>query len=187
MPIPTYTPGYPPDGSSLGQTKSTIRNNLDGTFQTLAIDHIDNNGQPGSQPAGYHKSIHMVPQGTFTSTPNYGQLYCKTVTAYSTDQALFWTSGAGRTAQMTVPITLALGTNGTTFLPGGLLLQWGTGSGIVTFPRAFAGSVAFPTPIVTFSPTGVSTSGVVPIVKNITLSGFEVTIASGFTWMAIGA
>ena len=44
MSIPTYTQGYPPDGSSLGQTKSVIRNNLDGTFLTLAVDHVDNNG-----------------------------------------------------------------------------------------------------------------------------------------------
>ena len=62
MGIPAYVPGYPPDGSSLGQTKSTIRNNLDGTFQTIAVDHINNNGDPGSQPPGYHTIIHEVPQ-----------------------------------------------------------------------------------------------------------------------------
>lgn len=62
MGIPTFTPGYPPDGFSLGQTKAVIRNNLDGTFETLAIDHIDNNGQPGGNPAGYHTVIHSVPQ-----------------------------------------------------------------------------------------------------------------------------
>ncbi len=50
MAIPIYTLGYPPDGSSLGQTKTTIRNNLDGTFLTLGGDHVNNNGQPGSIP-----------------------------------------------------------------------------------------------------------------------------------------
>ena len=52
MSIPAFTPGYPPDGSSLGETKSVIRNNLDGTFLTLGVDHINNNGQPGSESSG---------------------------------------------------------------------------------------------------------------------------------------
>ena len=75
MPIPTYTPGYPPDGSSLGQTKSTIRNNLDGTFQTLAIDHVNNNGQPGSNPAGYHTIIHQVSQTSVSTVSGVNQVF----------------------------------------------------------------------------------------------------------------
>jgi hypothetical protein len=75
MPIPAYTPGYPPDGSSLGQTKAVIRNNLDGTFQTLAVDHIDNNGNPGSQPAGYHTVIHQVPQTSVNTASGYNQIF----------------------------------------------------------------------------------------------------------------
>lgn len=143
MPIPTYTPGYPPDGSSLGQTKTTIRNNLDGTFQTLAIDHIDNNGSPGSQPAGYHKVIHIVPQGSNPgAVAGYGQLYSKTINSFTTDQALFWETGAGLIQQLTVNLTPVASTNGYTFLPGGIILQWGVksspgSSGNVTFPIPF--------------------------------------------------
>jgi hypothetical protein len=75
MAIPTYTPGYPPDGSSLGQTKSTIRNNLDGTFETLAVDHVNNNGVPGSNPAGYHTIIHQVPQTNVDDCAGYNQIF----------------------------------------------------------------------------------------------------------------
>lgn len=128
MPIPTYTLGYPPDGSSLGQTKATIRNNLDGTFETLGIDHINNNGQPGSQPAGYHNVIHMVPQGSDpAAVTGYGQLYSKTIVSdVTTDQALFWETGGGLIQQLTVNLTPSASTNGYTYLPGGLILQWGS-------------------------------------------------------------
>lgn len=127
MPIPIYTQGYPPDGSSLGQTKSTIRDNLDGTFLTLAVDHINNNGQPGSQPAGYHNVIHSVPQGANPlPIAGYGQLYSKTINDYTTDQALFWETGAGLIQQLTVNLTPSATANGYSFLPGGIILQWGT-------------------------------------------------------------
>lgn len=125
MSIPTYTPGYPPDGSSLGQTKSTIRNNLDGTYQTLAIDHIDNNGNPGSKPAGYHKVIHMVPQGVNPApVAGYGQLFSKTINSFTTDQALFWETGNGLLQQLTTNLTPSATANGYSFLPGGIIIQW---------------------------------------------------------------
>lgn len=126
MSIPTFTTGYPPDGSSLGQTKATIRNNLDGTFLTLAVDHINNNGSPGAKPAGYHKVIHSVPQASNPApVAGYGQLFCKTVNSFTNDQALFWETGAGIVQQLTTNITPTANTNGYTFLPGGLILQWG--------------------------------------------------------------
>jgi len=125
MPIPTFTPGYPPDGSSLGQTKATIRNNLDGTFQTLAIDHIDNNGNPGSQPAGYHKVIHLVPQsGNPVAIGGYGQLYCRQINSINLDEALFYESGGGRVAQLTMNVAPVATQNGYSYLPGGILFQW---------------------------------------------------------------
>jgi hypothetical protein len=147
MPIPTFTPGYPPDGSSLGQTKSTIRNNLDGTFQTVAVDHIDNNGQPGAQPAGYHKVVHMVPQGgNPVAVAGYGQLFSKTINSFTTDQALFWETGTGLIQQLTVNLTPLAASNGYTFLPGGLILQWGVksspgSSGTITFATS---NISFP-------------------------------------------
>jgi hypothetical protein len=143
MPIPTYTPGYPPDGSSLGQTKSTIRNNLDGTFQTLAVDHINNNGDPGSNPAGYHNVIHCVPQGSDPGAiAGYGELYSKSINSVVTDTALFWETGTGLITQLTVNLTPVAATDGYSFLPGGMIVQWGqstssSGNQTITFPLAF--------------------------------------------------
>jgi hypothetical protein len=127
MAIPTYTPGYPPDGSSLGQTKSTVRNNLDGTFETLGVDHVDNNGDPGMQPAGYHTVVHMVPQsGNPGAVTGYGQLFSKIITSVISDTALFWETGTGLVQQLTSNVVPSAVTNGYTFLPGGILIQWGT-------------------------------------------------------------
>jgi len=155
MVIPTYTQGYPPDGSSLGQTKSTIRNNLDGTFETLAIDHIDNNGSPGSQPAGYHKVIHQVPQSSVTTVSGYNQVFSGVpgtliVDAVTTpaipsngDQQLYSLSGSGVLSQLTGLINTQTVNGGVGYTwSGGVLTQWGFktspgSSGTVIFPVAF--------------------------------------------------
>jgi hypothetical protein len=133
MPIPTYTPGYPPDGSSLGQTKATIRNNLDGTFQTLAVDHINNNGAPGSQPAGYHTVIHQVPQTSVNTVSGYNQVFSGVpgtlivngVTTPSVpsngDQQLYSLTGGGGLSQLSGG---SASNNGFGWL-GGFLFQWG--------------------------------------------------------------
>ena len=135
MPIPTYTLGYPPDGASLGQTKSTIRNNLDGTFQTLAVDHVNNNGQPGSQPAGYHTIIHQVTETNVSTVSGHNQVFSGVpgtlivngVTTLAVppngDTQLYSLSGAGALAQLTGFSATA---NGYAWV-GGVLLQWGAG------------------------------------------------------------
>jgi len=152
MPIPTYTPGYPPDGSSLGQTKATIRNNLDGTFQTLAVDHVNNNGQPGSNPAGYHTVIHEVIQTSvdritdvnqiFSGVP--GTLVVDSITTPAIppngDTQLYSLTGQGGLSQLTGNSSQ---TRGYQWI-GGVLIQWGrvistasnnTENFEVTFPR----------------------------------------------------
>lgn len=132
MPIPSYTLGYPPDGSSLGQTKSTIRNNLDGTFETLSTDHINNNG-PGGQPAGYHTIIHQVPQTSVDTVAGYNQVFSGVPGTLSVnsnitpnipnngDEELYSLSGDGFLSQLT---GYDANVNGFAWV-GGILLQWG--------------------------------------------------------------
>lgn len=204
MPIPTYTPGYPPDGSSLGQTKATIRNNLDGTFQTLAVDHINNNGQPGSQPAGYHTIIHQVPQSSVSTVTGYNQIFSGVpgtliVNGVTTpavpannDQQLYSLTGGGILSQLT---GYSANTNGYCWA-GGLLFQWGVklspgSSGNILFATA---NIAFPHSCFNVSLTlrrdgSTSTQGVyingVP-----TATGFSYTGSSSGSqalyWFAIG-
>jgi hypothetical protein len=157
MSIPTYSLGYPPDGSSLGETKAVIRNNLDGTFLTLGIDHVNNNGQPGSNPAGYHTVIHQVTQ---TADPpaisGVNQVYSKLVTPNTSggvaDTQLFTRTGNGGISQLTGSSSVSDGWQWV----GGVLLQWGTvlistgtgdsshRTGTLTFQNRNAGAIPFP-------------------------------------------
>lgn len=196
MGIPTFNQGYPPDGSSLGQTKKTIRDNLDGTFLTLGVDHINNNAQPGAKPAGYHTVVHMVPQAANPATiAGYGQLFSKTVNA---DQALFWKTGNGLVQQLTTNITPSAATNGYTFLPGGLILQWGSATRASGVPVVFTveGDIKFPNNCFSVQATvqsnsssrrfiytsGYLTTQFIPTI--IDASGS--TSSATFTWWAIG-
>lgn len=165
MTIPTYTPGYPPDGSTLGGTKVVIRNNLDGTFETLGVDHVNNNGEPGSNPAGYHNVIRQVTQVADPSvtSPGVNQIYSKNYTTPAgTQTQLFTLNSGGGISQLT-------GTNGTVqgwqWL-GGVLMQWGE----VTISGAapYSGTVDFVTR------NGTSTNGI-----NFTTNCFNVV--TGFT------
>jgi len=197
MAIPNFVQGYPLDGSTLGQTKSTIRNNLDGTFLTVGVDHINNNGLPGSRPAGYHNVIHIVPQGSNPAPiAGYGQLFSKTVTTSMTvDQQLFWETGTGLVSQITAAVTPSPTSPGYTYLPGGILLQWGSitgspiaNSAVVSFPISFGTVFA-----ATLGGATNSSNASNPInIRQSTLdqSGFTVSTASSsyltLYWMAIG-
>ncbi len=147
MPILPYTPNYPPDGFTLGQTKAIIRNNLDGTFQTLGVDHINNNGQPGNKPAGYHSIIHEVPQTNVSTVAGYNQLFCGVpgslvVNGITTpnippngDTQLYSLTGMGGLSQLTGNNT-NIGYNWV----GGILIQWGIIHPLVsqtTTPQSF--------------------------------------------------
>lgn len=214
MPIPTYTPGYPPDGSSLGQTKAVIRNNLDGTFQTLGVDHINNNGDPGAQPAGYHNIIHQVVQSADpTPIADVNQVYAKNYTPDTSggvqDTQLFNMTGLGGVSQLTGNNATAL--SGWVWA-GGLLFQWGaisilttTANGTITFQTRATpspgGGIPFPNncfQVVAgyLCGNGVTSVGSATVAFNTltktsvkyvyTSAGGAALNNTGFAWLAIG-
>lgn len=194
MPIPTYTPGYPPDGSSLGQTKSTIRNNLDGTFETLNVDHVNNNGQPGSNPAGYHTIIHEVTQASVSTVMGVNQVFAGIPGTLSVDMTLtpavpangdtqlYSLTGTGVLSQLTGSLASV---NGYAWV-GGILLQWGrtTAASPVSFP------IAFPNNCFNVQLTSYVTSTQFYLTGVITTSAFSFSPAipagSRMYWFAIG-
>lgn len=200
MPIPSYTLGYPPDGSSLGQTKVTIRNNLDGTFQTVAVDHVNNNGQPGSNPAGYHTVIHQVSQTSVSTVSNYNQLFSGvpgTLVVNGTttpaipsngDTQLYSLTAAGGLSQLTGNNAA---TNGFAWV-GGILLQWGSiaaTSGNPSVNLASSPNVTFPNNIFNVQVTRTHSSsspgssfGYWVNTVGIGTSGFQIINNDGHTW-----
>ena len=143
MSIPPYSLGYPPDGFYLGQTKLTMRNNLDGTFLTLGTDHINNNGQPNANPAGYHNVVHWTIQGADPTTIiGVTQEYTKT-DANAIQQKWLKTTG-GNAYQQTTMLDGDFATfaqePGWSYLPGGLIIQYGSTNGVTNgqdIPYAF--------------------------------------------------
>lgn len=199
MPIPTYTLGYPQDGSSLGQSKSTIRNNLDGTFQTVAVDHVNNNGQPGMQPAGYHTIIHQVPQSSVATVAGYNQVFSGVpgtlvVNGVTTpavpangDEQLYSLTGGGVLSQLTGSNASS---NGYAWV-GGVLFQWGSGTATSTgatinFP------IAFPTAVFSVTCTVYNSSSSVRSVSEVSaasLSSFtaiSTNSTNSIYFMAVG-
>lgn len=202
MGIPTFTQGYPPDGSSLGQTKAVIRDNIDGTFLTLAVDHVNNNGQPTPNPAGYHKIIHQVTQTNVSTISGVNQVFSgipgtlivngittPTIPANG-DTQLYSLTGMGGLSQLTGNSATA---NGYCWV-GGILIQWGTKSssgGVqnVTLP------IPFPKNFFISQATMIRNSGNVDTVYALTTAtvGVVTTISfrdtssgNSFFWFAIG-
>jgi len=205
MPIPTYIEGFPQDGSSLGNTRVQIRNNLDGTFETLAVDHIDNNGNPGGKPPGYHNVIHFQDQGTLPTTPptvsGVTQLYTNTDT-HSIQQVIFETTAGNYYQQTTMldAFRARFGTNGGgsgrgwTYLPGGLIMNYGFTSVqsspiTVTFSTLGLPTFSNTNYIINTTPYG----GLTPQFNVSVIDGDSFRIlylvssgSSGFYWTAIG-
>lgn len=155
MPIPTFTQGYPPDGSSLGNTKSTMRDNLDGEFLVVGVDHqTQNTIFPGA--AGSHTKCSLknttssttptLPPGIFGA--GYETLYSQPAGASPLGPLgdLFYSRGGNPGIQITGPGTPTKTANGYTFLAGGILIQWGIknapgSGGTVTYPTPFNNAV----------------------------------------------
>ncbi len=147
MSIPTYVEGYPQDGSSLGNTRVQIRKNLDGTFETLSVDHQNQN----ETNPGYHAVVHWETQGSDPLTvSNITQEYTKTDSNSIQQKWLFSTGGkAYQQTRMIDGDFSTFGTNpGWTYLPGGLILQYGVDTSVnnvpgstINYPITFPNSV----------------------------------------------
>jgi hypothetical protein len=144
MSIPTFTLGYPQNGSTLGQSKATIRNNLDGTFLTLSVNHFNNN----LMYAGQHIYVQMpATQGTPTNGAT-GISLCNAQSALGGGNNLFFSPpGVATLIQMTrgANVPTSNSTSGFSWLPGGFLIQWGFNSvnpagasTLISFPAAFS-------------------------------------------------
>ncbi len=207
-----YQPNIPTGSVPLNQDYLSIKGNFQELNTQFLVDHVPLTDTSGIPPNGYHTFVHLVPFTTPTSVPpsaqpvvtgvsgpaataGFGQLFTVEVAdGFSTDSSLYFLSGGGLLTQLTRNFQpLAVAAAGYTFLPGGLLLQWGTDTkftgGTTTFPKAFT-AAAF---AVVLTPTGVTPSANgIPAAVNKTSTGFNIGNATGLTqsytyqWMAIG-
>ncbi len=137
----SFTPNIPSVGQKLGASRQQVLNNFASLRSTIAVDHIDVN----SANAGKHTVVHLQNNVSDpTALNNFGEIYSKGINSIATDIALFYRPGNTGIApiQMTMNVAPLAATNGYSFLPGGILIQWGTktspgSSGQISFPIPF--------------------------------------------------
>ena len=197
MGIPSFTQGYPQDGSSLGSSKSVIRDNLDGTFQVFSVDHQDQN----ETNAGYHSVIHQQTQGSKPATiSGVNQLFSMIPGTAGTpnippngDTQLYSKTGMGGFSQLTGSGNSFSGSPvvGSGYVwCSGMLMQYGivaNGATSITFP------VAFPTACFNVQMTPQGNGGTFSInPKNVTTAGCGINVNGSsanyqtYYWFAIG-
>jgi len=203
-----YQPGVPTGTVNLDVDYQNLQKNfqqMDTTFNvghTLVSDKTAQNG--------FHRNIQMIPNSTLiTNPPNnqpptqpatvagFGQLWSAQINdLINQDEALYFLTGGGRNIQLTRNFTPSATGNGFTFLPGGLILQWGTLSAVgqTLTPVTFVGLgvMSFPTScfIVLSNQNTSGTSANTLNISSLTNLGFTYFSTSSITrnyfWMALG-
>lgn len=195
-----YQPLIPTGTVFLDQDYANIQGNFQQLDTTFGVDHLKISNTTAQN--GYHTAIHMVPQSTPATTPGYGILYDSTINdSITTDQELFFKTGGGLNLQLTRNFLPTASANGATFLPGGLILNWGSVTlnqrgtvTVVTFTRPFPSSVFCVTVgLVDDGGNSPNTNNVYVKSGTLTNSGFSFTNTSASAlnlttayWMAIG-
>ena len=214
----SYQPGIPTGSVNLDVDYLNIQGNFQQLDTSFGVDHI-----PFSQTAqnGYHTAIHLNPVSTtatnppnnqpvdptsYTATPGIGQVLSAQIDdGINPDEALYFLTGGNRLLQLTRNFVPVAATNGYTFLPGGLIMQWGlqalTNSSSQTGNVLFASSnINFPTNCFNISVSliskvgGTSSSDNTLAVRSGSVTKLQFTYDyngqggsyTGFFWTAIG-
>lgn len=190
----TFTSLIPASGQSLGFTKQKIQDNFTNYFNVMSINHV----APNASGEGKHKFVQMPQQVAAPSTAvNEIALYSKDSTIGT---ALFFRQESNGTEVQLTGLDPIIATEGCSFLPGGLLIQWGSIASTSTHPNEVTFPVAFSTVIYSIQVTPFKTvaGGSVPFSVYYTLSAMSplakfnintiqtVTTTIGFNWIAIG-
>lgn len=212
----SYQPGVPTGTVPLNQDYLNLQGNFTALNNSWNQDHSPLTAQlPPTGTSGYHIPIHMVPFSTTSSNPpnnyppttptataGYGQLWSAQVNdGVNTDQSLFFLTGGNRNLQLTMNFTPNTtnnsGKNGYTFLPGGIIFQWGkvsspsSGNNAVLFAT---NNIAFPNNCfsvqITLERASANVNGIVINSNSISKTGFTAVLptagSTAFYWWALG-
>lgn len=191
-----YQPTIPTGNLDLDVDYKNIQDNFSQLNTTYAVDHVALTD--GTAQNGYHKAMHMVQQVAPAAVSGVGSLYCTTVTdGLDTDQILYYKTGLNKIIQMTRNFVPLAATNGYTFIPGGLMVQWGrigspvSGDNTVLFATS---NKDFPSNcfnvFLSLERSNANTSMIVIKTGSISKTGFKAILptsgSTAFFWLAIG-
>lgn len=182
----TYTPDTP-QASHFPANDQPLMNSNNRYLQEFGTrDHQFTLLGAANSTDGTHKQVTLTNQ----AAPGFGGANSAIYANLANGQSQLFFENASGSTQLTTQIASVptIATNGTSYLPGGLLIQWGfavtNGSGDVSFPVAF--SVATFLPNVTFTATGTIGNNV-PLMISTSAASFRVSQAGiGVYWKAIG-
>lgn len=121
----TFTSGIPQSGQSLGQTKQKIQDNFTNYNNLISVNHVS----PNSGGQGKHKFCEFPSQSTSPAT-TVGEIaiYSRTPAALAEWflQKENQIAGAADIQLSRLDKGVHAATAGWTFLPGGLIMQWGS-------------------------------------------------------------
>jgi hypothetical protein len=142
--MPTYQPNIPTGSVKFNQDYLNVQGNFQQLNIAYGFDHVPFSNTSGLPPApggqsGLHKVVHLLANSTIATNPatNYpitpptpvpltGEIFTtQSNDGIATDTILWYLSEAGRLTQLTSNFVPVASNNGYTFLPGGLILQWG--------------------------------------------------------------
>lgn len=134
----TYIQGTPISTEKPSISQSKMEDNFQALDSYFGNNHVKFSAGSNN---GMHTGIQMITQTSSPTTTSIGALYTKTV---GSNPELFWHQTTGNEIQMTSGNTSAT-VVGYSFLPGGLLIQWGIKTGVtnashatVTFGKTFS-------------------------------------------------
>jgi hypothetical protein len=193
----TFTGGIPQPGQSLGQTQAAVNNNFTNYFNAFSVNHVQPNGNM-TYPQGKHTFCEFVSQAESPATSTAEvSVYCRTISSVPQLclQKANQLANAADIQMSRVDTGVGInGQNGWTFLPGGIIFQWGIG----TFAALSNVNITFATLNINFTNACFNVS-LTPIafnnfldVTNVTTTGFTCSRnpntqnGQQFFWTAIG-
>lgn len=215
--MPTFQPNVPTGTIPLDQDYLNLQGNNQQLDIAYGVDHVAFSNTTGIPPggiSGMHKTMHMVPVSTtasnppnnqpingYTATSGYGQLLSAQINdGINSDEALYFLTGGNRLQQLTRNFVPTVSTNGATFLPGGLILNWGlVNVNTSGTPTGISFTQPYITGVYSITIGCINTGGNSPSTNNVYVksgtvinSGFQVTNSSSGSitqiyWMALGS
>jgi len=181
-----YNAGIPAPTDMISNSQAQLLENFAQLNTQFGTDHVAFNAASNN---GNHKKVLLpVPLAVDPAVSGtQGAFYSKDVAGVA---QLFFANAATAAKQLTGPIVAA--SSGSTFLPGGIILKWGS-TGIVANGATVTFVSAFPTACfavqLTIEELGVPSSRIVVQTGSLLPSSFKVNVSSGATtarYLAIG-
>ena len=184
----SYNANIPQSSDRISDSQQEILDNFTTLKTFLDKNHVDISTPTGGNDEGKHKFVQFPEQSSDPTTgATEGALLTK---ASGGSTELFWVPVSSGTAVQLTKGSATVAASGSTFLPGGAILKWGTDTW-TSSTKAVTFSSAFTTAIysVVVTPVGQNTTA---WIQSLTTSGFTAlrNNSSGsvqFRYIAIGS